>query len=212
MTEKKQNIIEFYHTIKQPYGPEEFKEKGSRFLSYLFPVSTLKEVETRISELRKKYHDANHVCPAFRLGEGTEEYIRFSDDGEPGGTAGLPIFNEIKSKNYFNILAVVIRYFGGIKLGTGGLVRAYSASARQVLQTAQSVTVYLKKKLILEFPYEFTGEIMQVVNRYDLDIVNRDYTGTGAALHLAIPVGRVDEVARSVSDISGGKLRLQGVD
>lgn len=207
--QKEQYEKEFYYTIGRSYGPEELKEKGSRFISYLFPVSTVEEAEARISELRKKYHDATHVCPAFRLGEGSQEYVRFSDDGEPGGTAGLPIFNELKSKEYFNVLAAVVRYYGGTKLGTGGLVRAYAASARNVLETAETVTIFIKKEFTIEFPYEFTGEIMQVVNRFNLEIITRDYTDAGTSLHLAIPLGLIKEVGRKISDISSGRLRIE---
>lgn len=210
MSDRKEQIERsFYFSIDKPYGPEELKEKGSRFISYLFPVSSLKEVEKHISQLRKKYHDATHVCPAIRLGEGCEEYIRFSDDGEPGGTAGLPIFNEIKSKDYFNVLAVVIRYYGGTKLGTGGLVRAYAASARKVLETSDAKTVQLNKVFTLEFPYAFTGDIMQMVNRFNLEIITRSFTETGTSVQLAVPLGQVEEVARTVSDISSGKLCLE---
>jgi len=207
--QKEQYEKAYYFTIGRSYGPEELKEKGSRFISYLFPANTVRVAENHITELRKKYYDATHVCPAFRLGEGSEAYVRFSDDGEPGGTAGLPIFNEIKSKDYFNVLLAVVRYYGGTKLGTGGLVRAYAAAARNVLASAETVAVHIKKELTLEFSYEFTGEVMQIVNRFNLEIISRDYTSTGTSVQLAIPLGRMEEVTRTLADISSGKLRLE---
>jgi uncharacterized YigZ family protein len=201
---------ESYLTIGKSCGPEELKEKGSGFISYLHPVSTPEEAESFIAGLRKRYHDATHVCFAFRLGEGKEDYFRFSDDGEPGGTAGLPIYNEIKSKEFFNVLAAVIRYFGGSKLGTGGLVRAYAGAARKVMDRAEAVRIYIKKEVLLDFPYDFTGEVMQIVDRFSLEVVHREYTDKGAAMKLAVPLASLTKVAQAVADITNGKLQLQG--
>lgn len=200
---------EFFSTVGKAYGPGEVKEKGSRFTAYLYPVSTAEEADAITAGLRKKYHDASHVCCAFRLGKGKEDYSRFSDDGEPGGTAGLPIYNEIKSKDYFNVLAVVIRYFGGTKLGTGGLARAYAAAARKVIDTAETVTIYIKKEVAIDLPYHFTGEIMQVINRFSLEVVNREYTADGISMKLAVPIAVMAGVAQAVSDISSGKLKFR---
>ena len=199
---------ESFHTVGKAYGPEEIKEKGSRFISYLYPITSAEEAEGIIAALRKEYHDATHVCYAFRLGEGNEEYSRFSDDGEPGSTAGLPIYNAIKANDYFNVLAVVVRYFGGTKLGTGGLARAYGAAARKVIDSAETVTIHIKKEVSLDFPYPFTGEIMQIVNRFSLQVVNREYTSKGVSIKLAVPVARIEDVARGISEASGGKLIL----
>ena len=203
-----QNENEIFYTIEKSYGPEEIKEKGSRFISYLYPVATVDEAEAQIIRLRKKYYDSTHVCFAYRIGNGKDEYSRFSDDGEPGGTAGVPILNEIKSKQYFNVLAAVVRYYGGTKLGTGGLVRAYGGSAKKVIDPSQPVIVYRKKEAFLHFPYEFTGEIMQIINRFSLDIIDREYTEKGNRIHLAIPASRVDEITRAISDASSGKIHL----
>lgn len=201
---------EFFLTAKKWCGPEEMMQKGSRFISYVYPVKISQDADARIAELRKQYRDATHVCSAFRLenGGGEEGYFRYSDDGEPGGTAGLPIYNEIKSKDCLNVLVAVIRYFGGTKLGTGGLVRAYAASARQVLDTAKIIKIQLKKEVKFLFPYDLTGEIMQIINRFDLNIVNRDYGGDGVTIKLAVPVAQMDSIASALSDITGGKIKL----
>lgn len=201
---------EFFITAARPRGPEEIIQKGSRFISYLFPVKSAEDADARIVELRKKYRDASHVCSAFRLenGAGEEGYFRFSDDGEPGGTAGLPIYNEIKSKECLNVLTAVVRYFGGTKLGTGGLVRAYAASARKVLETSKTLKVHLKNEFGFLFPYHLTGDIMQVVNRFDLEIVNRDYSAEGVSIILAVPVAQTGAVSQALSDSTGGKIKL----
>jgi uncharacterized YigZ family protein len=200
---------EHYITIDRPYGPEELKEKGSRFISYLYPAHTTEEAEEIIGTLRKKYYDSTHVCFAYRLGEGKENKIRFSDDGEPGGTAGQPIFHEIKGKDFYNVVAAVVRYYGGTKLGTGGLVRAYSSSARKVIDTVQPITITLKIEMLLDYPFELTGEIMQIVNRFSLEIVDRQYSEKGAIFKIAVPIAQVEELSQTVSSMSFGKLELK---
>ncbi|UCH96540.1 MAG: YigZ family protein [Candidatus Aminicenantes bacterium] len=199
--------IETYFTIDKKYGPEEIKEKGSRFIAYLYPAGTREATDLIVAGLRKKYYDASHVCFAYRLGKGHEAYFRYNDDGEPSGTAGLPIYSEIKSKEYFNVLAVVVRYFGGTKLGTGGLTRAYSQAAKKVLDISKRITVHIKQRVSVSFPFDFTGEIMQLVNRFSLDIVNQDYSADGIVMQLDVPVGKVDEVTKQIVDRSGGKVK-----
>ncbi|MCK4763871.1 MAG: YigZ family protein [Candidatus Aminicenantes bacterium] len=199
---------EKYLTITKQYGPQEFKEKGSRFISFLYPVGGKEEAEKILHVLRKKFHDATHVCFAYRLGEGEERYFRFSDDGEPSGTAGMPIYNEIKSSSYFNVLAAVVRYYGGTKLGSGGLARAYGKSAALVTAVSKKVTIYIKKEAEVLFPYHFTGEMMQVVKRYSLDIPVREDRVEGVYMKLAVPVGLIDEIIKVISNKSSGKVKL----
>jgi len=199
-------------TVKSIYGPESIKEKGSQFIAYLFPVDAPIDAEKHIHNLRKKYHDATHVCFAYRLKKNTDEYYRYSDDGEPGSTAGVPIFNEIKGKNYYNILVAVIRYFGGIKLGTGGLVRAYSTAARKVIDSAQCEVIHIKKNTVLNFPYPLTGDMMQLLNRHSAEIIERKYTMEGVSIRCAIPLGSLEDFAQAVSDISSGKIHLSVIE
>jgi len=199
-------LIESFFTIDGEYGPEEFKEKGSRFISYLYPVESREAADTVIARLRKKYYDSTHVCFAYRLGNGREDYSRYNDDGEPSGTAGLPIYNEIRSKAYFNVLAAVVRYYGGTKLGTGGLTRAYGQAAKNVLEVSKTVTVHVKHRVSVSFPFDFTGEIMQVVSRFALDIVKQDYSAEGIYMELDVPVAKVKEVGRQIIERSGGKV------
>ncbi len=203
------HIIESFSTIDKEYGPEEIKEKGSRFISYLYPIKTKEVADSIIAELRKKYHDSTHVCFAYRLGNGEEDYFRYNDDGEPSGTAGIPIYNEIKSKEYFNNLVAVIRYYGGTKLGTGGLTRAYGQAAKKVLDGSKRVTIHVKQKVSIFFPYDFTGEMMQVVNRFNICIVNQDYSADGVQMQLEVPVAKLDDVSKQVIDRSNGKIKLE---
>lgn len=201
-------IIEKYKTVNKEYGPEEIKEKGSRFISYLYPVKKKEKAEAIIQKLRKKFHDSTHVCFAYRIGEGEEEYFRYSDDGEPSGTAGAPIYNEIKSKDYYNVLAAVVRYYGGTKLGTGGLARAYGQAAKKAIEISEEVTQYIKKEVFLSFPYHFTGEMMRIVNKYNLKIIFREDTAEGIHMTLAVPVALVDDVAQAVIKESSGKIKI----
>ncbi|MCU0286787.1 MAG: YigZ family protein [Acidobacteria bacterium] len=199
-------MIEFFYTIDKIYGPEEIKEKGSRFIAYLYPVDTKETVDTFINLLWKNYYDATHVCFACRLGKGEEQYVRCNDDGEPSGTAGLPIYHEIKSKDYFNVLAAVIRYYGGVKLGTGGLTRAYSQAARKVLDLTAKITIQIKQKISLSFPFNFTGEIMQIVNRFSIYILKQEYSADGIRMELDVPIGKVEEIKKQLIERSSGKI------
>jgi len=203
---KKESIPGQYFTIGDTYGPKEIKEKGSRFIGYLYPVSKIEAAEAILIQMRKKYHDATHVCFAFRLGNGKEEYFRYNDDGEPGGTAGLPIYNEIKGEDYFNVMAVVIRYFGGTKLGTGGLVRAYASATRFVIESAKTITVTNKKKITINFPFEQTGEIMTIIQRYSLGIIDQNFTSDGVSMKLDIPITRLQEVTNTLTQVSKGQF------
>jgi len=197
-----------YITVEKTYGPEEIKEKGSRFISYLYPTATKEEAEAIIQKLRKKYHDATHVCFAYRLGEGEENYFRYNDDGEPSGTAGIPIYTEIKSKDYFNVLTAVIRYYGGTKLGTGGLVRAYGGAAAKVIGISEEVTVHIKKEISVFFPYDFTGGMMRIINRYGIDISVRENRADGIYMTLAVPEAILDEVAKAILTESSGRINI----
>lgn len=196
-------------TVDRPYGPKELKEKGSRFIAYLSPVGDQQEALTEITRLRKLFHDATHVCFAFRLGQGREEYFRYSDDGEPSGTAGLPIYNEIKGKHYLNVLVTVVRYFGGTKLGTGGLARAYTGAARLVLDPSRPVVSIATREASLSYPYEFTGEVMHLVDTFSLDILSQEYTDRGGHLRLNVPLDKSEEVDKWLTEKSGGKIRLK---
>lgn len=199
-------MLETFSTVDKACGPEEIKEKGSRFISYLYPIETKEAADAVIAGLRKKYYDATHVCFAYRLGKGEEQYLRFNDDGEPSGTAGLPIYHEIKSMEYFNVLVAVVRYFGGVKLGTGGLTRAYGQAAAKVLNISTQITIHIKQKISLSFPFTFTGEIMQIVNRYSLDILKQEYSADGIHMQLDVPVGKSAEVTKQVIERSSGKI------
>jgi len=201
-------MIEQYFTIDKKYGPFDYKEKASKFISYLFPVSSGEDAEKILSSLRKEYYDATHVCFSYRLGRGEEEYFRASDDREPSGTAGQPIYQEIVRKELFNVLLAVVRYYGGVKLGKGGLQRAYSFSARQVIESAEIIRVDIKKEVRLSIPFSFIGDMMHIINLLDITIVSQDYDSSGVSMHLAVPVGKTMKFRELLTEKSAGRISV----
>lgn len=159
---------DYYTTIKKPVEGI-YKEKGSKFLAYGFPVQTEEEIKTHIENLKKRYHDARHHCFAWELGLDGNNF-RMNDDGEPSGTAGKPILGQIHSFGLTNILVVVVRYFGGIKLGTGGLIQAYKAATADALEKAELIQCTVKKSFSVRFPYNMMNQVMRVVNDEELTI------------------------------------------
>lgn len=151
-----------------------FTEKRSKFIAYAVPVRTVEEVKGQVEKFRKQYYDARHVCWAYMLGHERKNF-RANDDGEPSGTAGKPILGQINSNELTNILVVVIRYFGGIKLGTGGLIVAYKAAAAEVLAAAavEERTVDIDVKVIYEYP--FMNGVMRIIKEMNVEIVSQSF-------------------------------------
>lgn len=153
-----------------------YKEKGSKFLAFAEPVESLEEVKERLEHYRQRFHDARHVCYAYMLGAERKEY-RANDDGEPSGTAGRPILGQINSRQLTNILIVVVRYFGGILLGTGGLIVAYKEAAADALSEAQIVEKDVLLHKTLRFPYEKMNEVMRLIKDTQAQITRQDFDG-----------------------------------
>ncbi len=195
-----------YKTILKPFGEEEIKIKNSKFISHIFPIDSIDDFKTIHSKLKKRYHDSTHICFALRLLENDEEYSRYNDDGEPSGTAGLPILNEIRRKELFFVALFVIRYYGGIKLGTGGLLRAYSESARKVIKSAGIIEKEIYKKMILEFDYDKTGVIMGIVNREKLKILKNYYSDYKNIIELNIPLSKYENLKEVFISSTSGSI------
>ena len=148
-----------------------YKEKGSKFIAEAFTVMSEDEAKAAITEIKKKYFDARHHCFAYMIGP-DKKIFRSSDDGEPSGTAGKPILNQILSKDVTNVCVVVTRYFGGIKLGTSGLINAYKTAARDALDNAQIVEKTINEFYSLEFEYPLMNEVMRIMKEEDLVQLN----------------------------------------
>ncbi|MEM1327784.1 MAG: YigZ family protein [Bacteroidota bacterium] len=173
-----------YKTITaKAYG--EFKDKGSKFHAYAYPVLSEEDIQQALEIVKKEHFKARHHCYGYRLGY-DGQLFRSNDDGEPSGTAGRPILGQIDSRDLTNVFVVVVRYFGGTKLGTSGLINAYKTSASEALDAANIITKTLQNVYRLQFEYAIMGEVMQAAKRMDLNIVDQQFETT-AHLDVAFP-------------------------
>ena len=161
-----------YNTIEEAIGDALFKEKGSKFIGYAFPVSSEDEVKIHIDELKKKHHSARHWCYAWQIGVEDIQY-RANDDGEPNNSAGQPIYGQILSKEITNVLIVVVRYFGGTKLGVGGLISAYKTTAKLILDEAKIIEKTIDVHFQLNFEYVDMNKVMRIIKEHNIEILNQ---------------------------------------
>ncbi len=161
-----------YKTIEIAVGDALYKEKGSKFIGYVFPIASEEDVKINIDELKKKHHSARHWCYAWQLGIEEISY-RANDDGEPNNSAGQPIYGQILSKDLTNVLVVVVRYFGGTKLGVGGLISAYKTSAKLILEKAVIVKKTIDVFYKLNFEYKDMNKVMRIIKEQKLYIENQ---------------------------------------
>lgn len=179
-----------------------YREKGSRFLSFAIPVDSLEEVKELLKDYRKRYHDARHLCYAYMLGPERKDF-RCSDDGEPSGTAGRPILGQINSAGLTNLLLIVTRYFGGVLLGTGGLVVAYKEAAADAIRHAHVVEKRVDCRLHIKFEYPLMNDVMRVVKELDACVVGQ---GFDEACILELSVRK-----RDFSLLSDKLLSIEGI-
>jgi len=161
-----------YKTIEIPSEEVLYKEKNSKFFGYCFPVQSEEEVKSILEKIKKQHFAARHWCYAFQIG--TEQiHYRANDDGEPSGTAGLPIYGQIQSFDVTNILVVVVRYFGGIKLGVGGLVTAYKETAKMALENASIIEKTIDVHYLVRFGYKDMNRVMRIIKEKNLSIIGQ---------------------------------------
>ena len=158
-----------YKTIATASEEILFKEKNSKFFGYAFPVSTEVEIKNHLEILKKQHYGAVHNCYAFQIGTDTIQY-RANDDGEPSNTAGTPIYGQIQSFGLTNILVVVVRYFGGVKLGVGGLITAYRTAAQMALETSEIIEKTIDIKYSIHFDYKNMNKVMRVIKEKNIEI------------------------------------------
>lgn len=159
-----------YNTIAQP-SEGVYKEKGSKFFAYAYPVYSEEEIKGHIDDLKKEFYDARHHCYAWRLGANLKRF-RANDDGEPSNTAGKPILGQIQSKELTNILIVVVRYFGGTKLGVGGLITAYRSAALDTIKNAEVVSKTVNDFYEITFSYAAMNNVMTIIKNENLNQIN----------------------------------------
>lgn len=161
-----------YKTITQASPETLFKEKNSKFFGYAFPVTNEEEVKEILTQLKKDHFSARHWCYAYQIGTENIQY-RANDDGEPNNSAGMPIYGQIQSFDVTNVLVVVVRYFGGVKLGVGGLISAYKTGAQMALEASEIIEKTIDKHFIISFDYKNMNKVMRIIKEKQLDIVNQ---------------------------------------
>ena len=162
-----------YKTISEP-SEGIYTEKRSKFIAIALPVRSLDEIKAHLETYQKKYYDARHVCYAYMLGAARKDF-RANDNGEPSGTAGKPILGQINSNELTDILVIVVRYFGGIKLGTSGLIVAYRTAAAQALAEARVIEKTVDEQVTVAFEYPFMNDVMRIVKEESPEIVEQSY-------------------------------------
>lgn len=176
-----------------------YKEKGSKFLAFAYPVRSEQEVKEILDQLKKQYYDARHHCYAYILGATGQEF-RANDDGEPGHSAGDPILGQIRSNNLTNTLIVVVRYFGGTKLGVGGLVTAYKTAAAEAITANEIITEIISEEMTLHFDYLDMNEVMRIIKAMDLQIKEQHFDNR-CTMGVAVRKALLEEVADQLSKI-----------
>lgn len=169
-------MSDLYYTIERE-GEAQFREKMSRFISFARKVTDADEARAIVKEYQNEYHDSRHVCWAYMIGPERKEW-QLNDNGEPSGTAGKPILGQINSKELTNVLVVVVRYFGGIKLGTPGLIAAYREAARLALEEAGRKEMHQMETITVTFPYMAADGVMRIVKGNEVEVINRTFDNT----------------------------------
>ena len=184
-----------------------YKEKGSKFLAFAFPVISEAEVREKLSRLRKEYHDARHHCYAYRLGF-DKSVFRINDDGEPSGTAGRPIYGQIVSHDLTQVMIVVIRYFGGIKLGVPGLINAYKTSSKDAIDNASIITKIIQEEYQVRFEYTVMNSVMKILKEEDAVILSQKFDNA-CILDFSIRKTSGDKILNRLQKISNVSVSLQ---
>ncbi|MBD8990072.1 MAG: YigZ family protein [Clostridiales bacterium] len=190
------------YLVPSEYGEDEFIEKKSRFIGRIWPVETEEEALTRIQEMKKKHYDATHNCWAYIIRDGA---VRFSDDGEPGGTAGMPMLQVLQREGLFNAVCVVTRYFGGILLGAGGLVRAYTKGAKIAVDAAGKSMKRVWTVLYVPCPYSFYERVRLEAEAFG-GIVRKADFGAEVELELLFPEAKTQEFLDRLTDMTAGTV------
>lgn len=193
MTEK-----EFYNTIDKP-ATAEFKDRGSKFIAYAFPIESAEQFKNQLQEIKKEHAKAVHHCFAYRIGLDGNNF-RSSDDGEPSGTAGKPILGQIDSKQLVNVAIVVARYFGGTLLGVPGLINAYKTAAALALQITPVIQKQVEEKYSIEFDYTQMNEVMMILKQYNCTVIKQEIQ-LFCNITTGIPKSRLDEVLYKLGNL-----------
>lgn len=189
--------IDQYNSIKK-LAKAEYKDRGSRFIARLFPCSSLQAFADGMQKIKEEFPDARHFCYAYRMNPNKEEY-RVNDDGEPGGSAGLPIYNQIQSAELWDVCCVVVRYFGGTKLGVSGLIKAYKIATAQAVEASSIVEKRVLKPLELSFEYSSTSDVLRMIQGLDVEITDEKHDVKHHMI-LGVPLSQYDAIKEQLEN------------
>jgi len=196
------NEKDTYRTLATPSEEVLFKEKNSKFFGLAFPVTNEEEVKNILTEIKKAHFSARHWCYAYQIGTEKMQY-RANDDGEPNNSAGMPIYGQIQSFDVTNVLVIVVRYFGGVKLGVGGLISAYKTAAQMALENATIIEKTIDKHFLIHFDYKNMNKVMRIIKEKNLDIVNQKME-----LSCEIEIKTRKKNADTIADIFGNLFEI----
>lgn len=171
------NQVDEFRTISDKQAEGFYSEKRSKFLAFAFHVTSEEEVKQKVAEFRKKYYDARHVCWAYMLGADRQDF-RANDDGEPSSTAGKPILGQINKNDLTDILIIVVRYYGGVNLGTSGLIVAYRTAAADAIENAEIVNLFIEEEVVFNFSYIIMNDVMKIIKEMSPRIIEQTYDNT----------------------------------
>ena len=194
-----------YYTITKPSPETLFKEKGSKFFNYAFPVKDEEDVKNAIDSLKKTHHTARHFCYAWQVGQRYESY-RANDDGEPNNSAGMPIYGQLQAFDVTNVLVVVVRYFGGTKLGVGGLIQAYKMGAQLALDASKIVKRTINQNFKIKFGYPEMNDVMRIIKDENLKMVSQKME-LDCEIIISVRLNEVDRVFNLLQQLHKIKVK-----
>lgn len=195
-----------YLTIKES-AEAEIKIKGSKFIGRVFSSESEEDAVSVLETIRKKFYDATHHCFAYRVGLGGNIMFRYSDDGEPSGTAGKPIYDRLEGQNLSNLILIVTRYYGGTKLGTGGLTHAYSDASRLVLEKAGVLEKFITEQIPMVVQFSDYSVVERVINQSGGKIIESDYSDI-VKLTMEIRLSLMEQLKNSLVDVTSGRIKI----
>jgi uncharacterized YigZ family protein len=196
-----------YKTIEIPSDEVLFKEKNSKFFGYAFPISSENEIKSIIEPLRKKHFGAVHFCYAFQIGTETIQY-RANDDGEPSNSAGMPIYGQIQSYGLTNVLIVVVRFFGGTKLGVGGLITSYKTCAQMAIEASEIIEKTIDISYIIEFDYQNINKVMRVIKEKNIELITQNLAET-CKIEIAVRQKNAEKIVGIFNNMFKVKIKIK---
>lgn len=193
-----------YRTISKSAVGELFKDKGSKFIGYAFPVEDEDQIKTLLEEVKKEHHSARHWCYAYQLGTETITY-RANDDGEPNNSAGMPIYGQIQSFELTNVLVIVVRYYGGVKLGVGGLINAYKTGAQFALEASDIIEKTINKYFIIKFEYKNMSKVMRILKENQIEI-SKQTLKLNCLLEISVRKGNASKIFELFNQFYGVEI------